>query len=153
MINQILQGDSLSLLKTIPDNTIQSCITSPPYYGLRDYGVDGQLGLEESVSDYVQNMVKVFREVKRVLKNDGTLWLNLGDSYAGSGKGAWKAKDKQYHGYVPLCVDHFVLIRDETNKYYQSNSKVGNHMKHKEREHYHKISYLTPLLNKEAGRK
>ncbi|MCC2250514.1 hypothetical protein JUJ52_11130 [Virgibacillus sp. AGTR] len=54
---------------------------------------------------------------------------------------------------VPLCVDHFVLIRDETNKYYQSNSKVGNHMKHIEREHYHKISHLTPLLNKEAGRK
>nr|WP_258469533.1 site-specific DNA-methyltransferase [Priestia megaterium] len=122
MINQILQGDSLSLLKTIPDNTIQSCITSPPYYGLRDYGVDGQLGLEESVSDYVQNLVKVFREVKRVLKNDGTLWLNLGDSYAGSGKGARKAKDKQYHGYVPDPDSPQIKIK---NKEYKPKDLMG----------------------------
>src|SRR5690606_3906797 len=63
------------------------CVTSPPYWGLRDYGVNGQLGLEETPEQYVKNMVDVFREVKRVLKDDGTLWLNLGDSYAGSMKG------------------------------------------------------------------
>ncbi len=101
MINDILQGDSLSVLRKIPDNTIQTCVTSPPYFGLRDYGVDGQLGLENTVTEYVANLVKVFGEVKRVLKDDGTLWLNLGDSYAGSGKGAWKEKNKQRHSYVP----------------------------------------------------
>lgn len=101
LINDILQGDSLSVLKKIPDESIQTCVTSPPYFGLRDYGVDGQLGLEDTVTEYVDNLVNVFREVKRVLKDDGTLWLNLGDSYAGSGKGAWKQKDKQRHSYVP----------------------------------------------------
>nr|GGG64594.1 methyltransferase [Virgibacillus oceani] len=101
MINQILQGDSLTVLKTLPDQSIQTCITSPPYYGLRDYGVDGQIGLERTVTEYVENLVFLFREVKRLLKDDGTLWLNLGDSYAGSGKGAWKEKNKQKHHYVP----------------------------------------------------
>jgi len=101
MKNKILQGNNLDVLKTLSDESIQSCITSPPYYGLRDYGVDGQLGLEASVNEYVTNLLKVFREIKRVLKEDGTLWINLGDSYAGSGKGAWKEKNKQRHSYVP----------------------------------------------------
>jgi site-specific DNA-methyltransferase (adenine-specific) len=70
----------------MPDNVIDCCVTSPPYYGLRDYGYENQLGLEETPELYVQKLVKVFREVKRVLKSKGTLWLNLGDSYA-SGKG------------------------------------------------------------------
>lgn len=83
-----MQGNSLTVLRTIPDSIFQTCVTSPPYYGLRDYGMDGQLGLEKTVAEYVSNLVEVFREVKRVLKDDGTLWLNLGDSYAGSGKGA-----------------------------------------------------------------
>ena len=73
------------MLKTFPDNFVDCCVTSPPYWGLRDYGVDGQLGLEKTPEEYVANMVKVFREVRRVLRDDGTLWLNLGDSYAGSG--------------------------------------------------------------------
>lgn len=64
---------------------VQMCVTSPPYWGLRDYGVDGQLGLEESPEAYVQNMVEVFRLVRNVLADDGTVWLNLGDSYSGSG--------------------------------------------------------------------
>ena len=66
---------------------VQMCVTSPPYFGLRDYGVDGQLGLEPTVDEYVQNMVEVFRLVREMLHEDGTLWLNLGDSYAGSGRG------------------------------------------------------------------
>src|SRR5690606_28912463 len=81
---EIKQGDALSVLKTMPDQSINTCITSPPYWGLRDYGVDGQLGIEETPEEYVAKMVEVFREVKRVLRNDGTLWLNLGDSYAGN---------------------------------------------------------------------
>ncbi|WP_181350503.1 site-specific DNA-methyltransferase [Thalassobacillus sp. CUG 92003] len=87
MVNKILQGDSLTVLNTLSDKSIQTCVTSPPYFGLRDYGVEGQIGLESSVEDYVEKLVQVFREVKRVLKDDGVLWLNLGDSYAGSGKG------------------------------------------------------------------
>lgn len=83
----ILVGDVLDRLRKVPDNSVQTCITSPPYWGLRDYGHDGQLGLEPSPEEYVENLVQVFRRVWRVLADDGTLWLNLGDSYAGSGKG------------------------------------------------------------------
>jgi len=82
--NVILNGNSLELLKTLPDQCVQACITSPPYWGLRDYDNDAQLGLEETPEQYVENMVLLFREVRRVLKDDGTLWLNLGDSYASS---------------------------------------------------------------------
>jgi DNA modification methylase len=78
------QGDCLEVLKTLPDESVNCAVTSPPYFGLRDYGVDGQIGLESSVDEYVQKMVQVFREVRRVLRDDGTVWLNLGDSYAAS---------------------------------------------------------------------
>ncbi len=82
--NKIYQGDVLNVLKTFPDESIHCCVTSPPYWGLRDYGVEGQIGLEKTPEEYVSKMVEVFREVKRVLRDDGTLWLNLGDSYAGN---------------------------------------------------------------------
>ena len=74
-------GDALAVLATLPDCSVQCCVTSPPYWGLRDYGVAGQLGLESTPAEYVEKMVAVFREVRRVLRDDGTLWLNLGDSY------------------------------------------------------------------------
>ena len=80
----LYHGDCLSVLKSLPDQCVNCCVTSPPYWGLRDYGVDGQLGLEDTPEKYVENMVNVFREVRRVLSDDGTLWLNLGDSYSGS---------------------------------------------------------------------
>lgn len=83
----ILIGDVIEQLKTLPDNHVNCVVTSPPYWGLRDYGQEGQIGLEESPDDYISKMVEVFREVKRVLRDDGTLWLNIGDSYSGSGKG------------------------------------------------------------------
>ncbi len=86
--NHIYLGDTLEVLKTLPNEIINCCITSPPYWGLRDYGVNGQIGLEKTPEEYVQKLVHIFSEVKRVLKPEGTLWLNLGDSYAGSGKGA-----------------------------------------------------------------
>jgi len=86
-LNKIYNMDCLEGLKLLDDNSIDCCVTSPPYWGLRDYGVEKQLGLEDTPEEYVENIVKVFREVKRVLKEDGTLWLNLGDSYSGSGKG------------------------------------------------------------------
>jgi DNA modification methylase len=77
----IYQGDVFDKLQEIESDSIQCVVTSPPYWGLRNYQMDDQLGLEETPEEYVENMVKVFREVKRVLKDDGTLWLNLGDSY------------------------------------------------------------------------
>lgn len=80
-LNKIYKGHCLDVLKTFPDNFINTVVTSPPYWGLRDYGVDGQLGLESTPEEFIENMVHVFREVRRVLKDDGTLWLNLGDSY------------------------------------------------------------------------
>jgi len=84
---EIRQGDWIEVLRTMPDESVQCCITSPPYWGLRDYGVPGQLGLERTPEEYVSKMVEGFREVRRVLRAEGTLWLNLGDCYAtGAGK-------------------------------------------------------------------
>ena len=80
----ILIGDVRQRLKELPEQSVQCCITSPPYWGLRDYGKEEQIGLEQSPSEYVSELVKVFDEVWRVLKDDGVLWLNLGDSYAGN---------------------------------------------------------------------
>jgi len=78
---KIFYGDSLSVLFEIEDESINTCVTSPPYYGLRDYGIEGQYGLESTPDEYIEVLVNVFREVRRVLRNDGTLWINLGDSY------------------------------------------------------------------------
>ena len=83
----IYQGDCLDILPTLEPKSIQCCVTSPPYYGLRDYGCDGQIGLESTPESYIEKLVTVFREVRRVLADDGTLWLNLGDSYANNKDG------------------------------------------------------------------
>lgn len=85
--NKVIFGDALYGLKYLEDESVDTCVTSPPYYGLRDYGVDGQIGLEKFPEQYIERLVEVFREVRRVLKHDGTLWVNIGDSYCGSGKG------------------------------------------------------------------
>lgn len=82
MTVDILQGDCVAVLKRLDSNSVHTCVTSPPYFGLRDYGVDGQIGLEQTPEEFVDRLVSVFREVHRVLRDDGTLWLNLGDSYA-----------------------------------------------------------------------
>lgn len=84
---EIIQGNSLEVLKTLPDESIDCCITSPPYYGLRDYGIEGQLGLEKTFQEYLDKLWQIFDEVKRVLKKSGTCWVVIGDSYSGSGKG------------------------------------------------------------------
>lgn len=78
----ILQGDAMEMLRTLPPESVHTCVTSPPYYNLRDYGVEGQIGNEGSVEEYLQALVAVFREVRRVLHPNGTLWVNMGDSYA-----------------------------------------------------------------------
>jgi DNA modification methylase len=104
----ILLGDVRKRLAEIPDQTIQCCVTSPPYWGLRDYGHDGQIGLEQTPDEYVSEMVQVFQEVRRVLTDDGTLWLNLGDSYS---------KDKNilgipWHVAFALQADGWLLRQD-----------------------------------------
>lgn len=81
----IITGDSLEVLKTLPDQCVHCCVTSPPYWGLRDYGVTGQMGLEKTPEEFIEKMVALFREVRRVLRDDGTLWINIGDSYAHNG--------------------------------------------------------------------
>lgn len=88
-------GDALTVLREMPEASVDCVVTSPPYYGLRDYGVDGQQGVESSPSEYVAGMVAVFAEVRRVLAADGTCWLNIGDSYTGSGKGPAGVNGKQ----------------------------------------------------------
>ena len=93
-IDKVINGDCLDVLKTLPDESIDCCVTSPPYYGLRDYGVNEQIGLEETPEQYIEKLTQVFHEVKRVLKKDGTLWLNIGDSYWGSGSRGWDFTDK-----------------------------------------------------------
>lgn len=98
----VFTGDALHTLGQIEEETIDCCITSPPYWGLRDYGHEGQLGLEPTPEAYVANLVALFREVRRVLKPTGTLWLNLGDSYAANGKSGlntgWAERAKEYAG-------------------------------------------------------
>jgi DNA modification methylase len=84
---ELKNGDALEVLKTLPDSSVHCCVTSPPYWGLRDYGHDGQIGLESTPEAYVARMVEVFREVRRVLRDDGTCWVNLGDSYGGGSLG------------------------------------------------------------------
>lgn len=84
-LNRCHFGDCLETLRQMPDGLVQTCVTSPPYFGLRDYGHEGQIGLEPTPDEFVAKLVSVFREVRRVLRDDGTLWVNIGDSYAGAG--------------------------------------------------------------------
>ena len=86
-MSRIICADAAAGLKTLPSESVRMCVTSPPYYGLRDYGTDGQIGIEQTPQEYIERLVEVFAEVYRVLKPDGTLWVNISDSYAGSGKG------------------------------------------------------------------
>ena len=83
--NIIINGDSVNMLQTLPADSVHCCVTSPPYYGLRDYGADGQIGREESPERYIERLADVFREVWRVLRPDGTLWVNIADTYCGTG--------------------------------------------------------------------
>lgn len=92
-INQIVEGNCKDRLRDLPAKTFHTCVTSPPYWGLRDYGESEQIGQEETLQEYIDNLVEVFREVKRVLQDDGTLWLNLGDCFSNGNKNGLKTKD------------------------------------------------------------
>lgn len=107
-INEILIGDSSRMLKKLPAKIFHTCVTSPPYYKLRDYGVDNQIGLESTPEQYIKKLVTVFREVKRVLRDDGTLWIVVGDSYNGSGKAN---NDKTIDNYLQGSNKHSTVER------------------------------------------
>ena len=92
-MTKIMIGDCIEQLRLVPDRIVHCCVTSPPYFGLRDYGHAGQIGHEETPDAYVAKLVEVFREVRRVLRDDGTLWLNLGDSYSSGWNGGGNKKD------------------------------------------------------------
>jgi site-specific DNA-methyltransferase (adenine-specific) len=127
---EIIVGDCIESLRAMPAQSVNCCITSPPYFGLRDYGHDGQIGLEQTPDEFVAKLVEVFREVRRVLRDDGTLWLNLGDTYAANrggttppaqtvaggvgGKGGQKERRGQADGYNPTrdCTRYGLKHKD-----------------------------------------
>lgn len=90
----LIQGDVAQVLAALPEGCVQTVVTSPPYWSLRDYGIEGQIGLEESVESFVKNLTRAFDAVHRVLRDDGTLWLNIGDSYTSGGR-TWRAPDRK----------------------------------------------------------
>lgn len=90
----LITGDSATVLPQLPAGLFQTCITSPPYWSLRDYGIEGQIGLEMSLGNYIASLVDIFQQVRRVLREDGTLWLNVGDSFTSGGR-TWRAPDKK----------------------------------------------------------
>jgi site-specific DNA-methyltransferase (cytosine-N4-specific) len=94
---QIIHGDVRQKLALLPDDTFHCCITSPPYWGMRDYGYEGQIGAEAELGDYITHLVEVFREVRRVLRPDGTFWLNIGNTYTSGGR-AWRQSDAKNMG-------------------------------------------------------
>jgi DNA modification methylase len=116
----ILIGDVRERLKELPDQSVNCCVTSPPYWGLRDYGNDGQIGLEQTPDAFIAELVAVFREVKRVLRDDGTLWVNMGDSYASNTKSGGRNDTKKMYGtesqhlskHLKIKTDHGLKEKD-----------------------------------------
>jgi DNA modification methylase len=129
---QIIHGDCREKLLELPDASVQSCVTSPPYWGLRDYGCAGQIGLEQSPQEYVGQMVNVFQEVKRVLQDDGTLWLNLGDSYIGSGKGCNPDDSPSQKQATNRGSEQFVKSKRDCARFGGGNLPQGNGLKPKD---------------------
>ena len=114
----VFEGNCLERLKDIPTASINTCITSPPYFNLRDYGEEEQLGLEDTPEDYVNNLVNVFREVKRVLRDDGTVWLNLGDSYSSGSRKTTKSDSLKIN-------KNYGLQRAKVNKNIKPKDLIG----------------------------
>ena len=112
MSGQILTGDALLTLRGLPDGIAHTCVTSPPYFGLRDYGVAGQIGLEETAGEYIDRLVEVFREERRVLRPDGTLWLNVGDSYATRSGNQPPTNTRNRNGHVAKRVPDGYKYKD-----------------------------------------
>ena len=129
---EIINGDCREVLKTMPDCSVHCCVTSPPYFGLRDYGVAGQLGLEQTPEQYVAEMVAVFREVRRVLRDDGTLWLNLGDSYAAQRGGTHQPAKTLAGGKGGKTADGARVNRDRYDGYNPTRNAHAIGLKHKD---------------------
>lgn len=128
----VLQGDALSVLKTLPAESVDMCVTSPPYYGLRDYGVDGQIGLEETPEEYIDRLVSVFREVRRVMKDDGTLWVNVGDSYAAQRGGTHPPAETLAGGQHGYTDDGEKVNRGRRDGYNPTRNASAIGLKHKD---------------------
>lgn len=109
--HEILLGDALAKLQALPDQSVDMCLTSPPYFGLRDYHAEGQIGMGQTVAQYVESLVCVFREVRRVLHPAGTLWLNLGDTYCSANRGTYNSiaylSHKTAQGVLSRKMDGF----------------------------------------------
>ena len=131
-IDQILNQDCIQGMQSLPDGCVNTCVTSPPYYGLRDYGHDGQIGLEETPDAYVQKIVEVFREVKRVLRDDGTLWLNIGDSYAAQRGGSHQPAETLAGGKSGKTQEGDIVNRDRFDGYNPTRNASAIGLKHKD---------------------
>ncbi len=123
-INQIINMDSLEYLQSLPANSIHTMITSPPYWGLRDYGVDGQVGMEETLQEFITKLVTIFHEARRILRDDGTLWVNMGDSYAGTHNG--------YSGDDRLSNSNGSISSQNAQRTVQQKNTVGDGLKPKD---------------------
>lgn len=131
-IDQILNQDCIQGMQSLPDGCVNTCVTSPPYYGLRDYGHDGQIGLEDTPDAYVQKIVEVFREVKRVLRDDGTLWLNIGDSYAAQRGGSHQPAETLAGGKSGKTQEGNIVNRDRFDGYNPTRNASAIGLKHKD---------------------
>ena len=132
MKTAILVGDCVKMMKYLPDGRVNCCVTSPPYFGLRDYGHEGQIGLEETPEQYVARLVEVFREVRRVLRDDGTLWLNLGDSYAAQRSGTHQPAETLAGGKGGKMEDGSIVNRDRHAGYNPTRNASAIGLKHKD---------------------
>lgn len=132
MTTRIIVGDCLDSLRAMPDQSVNCCITSPPYFGLRDYGVDGQIGLEPTPDEFVAALVAVFREVRRVLQDDGTLWLNLGDSYAAQRSGTHQPAETLAGGKGGVTDDGGRVNRGRLDGYNPTRNAAAIGLKHKD---------------------
>ena len=128
----ILVGDCIASMRALPEKSVQTCVTSPPYFGLRDYGHEGQIGLEPTPDEFVGKLVEVFREVRRVLADDGTLWLNLGDSYAAQRGGTHQPAETLAGGRGGKTEDGERVNRDRFDGYNPTRNATAIGLKHKD---------------------
>lgn len=129
---RIIQGDCRAVLRTLPDESVQCIVTSPPYFGLRDYGDAEQIGLEQTPEQYVQEIVGVFREARRVLRHDGTLWLNLGDSYAAARGGTHQPAETLAGGEGGRTAEGERVNRGRRDGYNPTRNAAAIGLKHKD---------------------
>lgn len=129
---RILDGSVFDVLPTLEAESVQCVVTSPPYWGLRDYGEDGQIGLEATPEEYVEKMVAVFREVRQVLREDGTVWLNLGDSYAAARGGTHQPAESLAGGTGGVMPDGSRVNRSRRDGYSPSRNASAIGLKHKD---------------------